>query len=456
MIRTDTLEELFDVAALLSTQPVPRGRARRRRHQRRRPRHPARRRLRGARPRRCRSWRRRRSRTLRDVPAARRPGSSNPVDMIASARRRAVRAHDRGRRRRSRRRRAWSRSTCRPWSRDPTRSPRAIARGAGARAGREAGARRCSCRRAGAPALLGSGPRGPLPSYSFPENAAMALAAAERYGRWRSAPARHGARRSDASRETRDPRRRRPRARGDASGPVWLDARGPRRSSCAPPASTFAEIVRTTPRGATRPPPPSGSAIRWSPRRSRPGVLHKSDVGGVELGLDGPGRARMPPCDRSASACRRSASPLDGVLLQREVRGGIEALVGVTTDPTFGPLVACGSGRALVELLRDVALCLPPVTDLDAAEMLVAPPAPAPPRRLSAARRRRHGRADRRHPARLGAGRDRAGAARARSHPVKVLAPGAAPSSSTAACGSDRRRDHSHRANWPPEPAPVD
>ena len=61
---------------------------------------------------------------------------------------------------------------------------------------------------------------------------------------------------------------------------------------------------------------------------------------------------------------------LDGVLLQREVSGGIEALVGVTTDPTFGPLVVCGLGGVLVELLRDVSFHLTPVTDADARDML--------------------------------------------------------------------------------------
>jgi acyl-CoA synthetase (NDP forming) len=61
---------------------------------------------------------------------------------------------------------------------------------------------------------------------------------------------------------------------------------------------------------------------------------------------------------------------LDGILLQREIPGGLEALVGVTTEVTFGPLVVCGLGGTLVEILHDVAFRLPPVTDLDAAEML--------------------------------------------------------------------------------------
>jgi acyl-CoA synthetase (NDP forming) len=58
------------------------------------------------------------------------------------------------------------------------------------------------------------------------------------------------------------------------------------------------------------------------------------------------------------------------VLLQREVREGIEALVGVTVDPVFGPMVVCGLGGVLVEAVKDVAFRLPPVSDVDAAEMI--------------------------------------------------------------------------------------
>jgi acyl-CoA synthetase (NDP forming) len=67
---------------------------------------------------------------------------------------------------------------------------------------------------------------------------------------------------------------------------------------------------------------------------------------------------------------RATGTMLERVVLQREISGGIEALVGVTTDPTFGPLVVCGLGGVLVELLRDVAFHLTPVTDVDAREML--------------------------------------------------------------------------------------
>jgi acetyltransferase len=100
-----------------------------------------------------------------------------------------------------------------------------------------------------------------------------------------------------------------------------------------------------------------------------PGLVHKSDVGGVILGLD----SQQAVVDAVGTLHERMHSiglTLTGVLLQREVAGGIEALVGVTTDPTFGPLLVCGFGGVLVELLRDVSFRLPPVSDVDATEML--------------------------------------------------------------------------------------
>jgi acyl-CoA synthetase (NDP forming) len=61
---------------------------------------------------------------------------------------------------------------------------------------------------------------------------------------------------------------------------------------------------------------------------------------------------------------------LEGVLLQREAPAGVDALLGVVNDPTFGPLVVCGLGGVQAELMRDVAFRLTPVSDVDAGEML--------------------------------------------------------------------------------------
>jgi acyl-CoA synthetase (NDP forming) len=100
-----------------------------------------------------------------------------------------------------------------------------------------------------------------------------------------------------------------------------------------------------------------------------PGLLHKSDVGGVVLGLES-AEAVASAVATMRERLRAAGLKLEAVQLQREIRGGIEALVGVVGDPTFGPLVVCGLGGVQVELLRDVSFRLPPVTDLDAAEMI--------------------------------------------------------------------------------------
>jgi acyl-CoA synthetase (NDP forming) len=57
-------------------------------------------------------------------------------------------------------------------------------------------------------------------------------------------------------------------------------------------------------------------------------------------------------------------------VIQRQVESGVEALVGVTTDANLGPILVAGLGGVTVELLRDVAFRLTPVSDSDAREML--------------------------------------------------------------------------------------
>ena len=61
---------------------------------------------------------------------------------------------------------------------------------------------------------------------------------------------------------------------------------------------------------------------------------------------------------------------MQGVVVQKMVKEGIEAIVGVTQDPAFGPLIMFGSGGVYAELMKDVVLRLHPLTDLDAKEMI--------------------------------------------------------------------------------------
>jgi acetate---CoA ligase (ADP-forming) len=101
-------------------------------------------------------------------------------------------------------------------------------------------------------------------------------------------------------------------------------------------------------------------------------IVHKTDVGGVRLGLETPADAARAAREIEASLEERGLrDALDGFLVQQMVtQEGAELFVGVTHDPLFGPLLACGSGGTLVELMRDVAVRITPVTDLDVDEML--------------------------------------------------------------------------------------
>jgi acetyl coenzyme A synthetase (ADP forming)-like protein len=216
----------------------------------------------------------------------------------------------------------------------------------------------------GTPPMLGGGTRGRLPSYSFPENAAMALAAAERYGRWRQRPqgtpltldrfAR------SAVRAVVD------RVLDQAEGPQWLQP-ADMATVLRAVGIRFATAEQTSPAEAVATAERLGYPL--VAKAIAPGLIHKSDVGGVITGLES-AEGVQSAAEALDERMRAIGVRLDGILLQREVRGGIEALVGVTTDPTFGPLLVCGLGGVLVELLRDVSFRLTPVTDVDAADMI--------------------------------------------------------------------------------------
>ncbi len=94
-------------------------------------------------------------------------------------------------------------------------------------------------------------------------------------------------------------------------------------------------------------------------------VVHKSDVGGVVVGVEGEEAVRE--AFRKVTAV---AADAQGALVQEMIPGGQEVLVGMTEDPNFGPLIGFGLGGVFVEVLRDVAFRLTPLTDVDAAEMV--------------------------------------------------------------------------------------
>ncbi|MGD0319728.1 MAG: acetate--CoA ligase family protein, partial [Nitrososphaerales archaeon] len=201
-----------------------------------------------------------------------------------------------------------------------------------------------------------------IPSYPFPELAAQALAHAVNYGRWVATP-------PGTVREFPEAKKLQAAAlvsRALASKESWLG-----------PASTSAllgyygiPMVRTAEAGD---PVQAARAASEFPGRvvlkaSAPGLLHKTELDAVKVGLE--------PKDVEAAAKKMGArlekSGVSGAsfLVQEMISEAVEMFVGITNDPNFGPLLACGIGGALVELLRDVSVRLTPLTDVDAQQMV--------------------------------------------------------------------------------------
>ena len=98
--------------------------------------------------------------------------------------------------------------------------------------------------------------------------------------------------------------------------------------------------------------------------------LHKSDVGGVALELDGPAAVEA-AAERMARAAQAHAPGAPyAFLLQRMAQPGTELVLGVSTDPVFGPLLMVGLGGVYVEILNDVRFGLVPLTPTLARRML--------------------------------------------------------------------------------------
>jgi acyl-CoA synthetase (NDP forming) len=102
-----------------------------------------------------------------------------------------------------------------------------------------------------------------------------------------------------------------------------------------------------------------------------PQAVHKSEVGGVELGLGSPAEVRAAfERIRHGLAAGRPGARFDGVAVQAMAAPGIELIVGMTRDDRFGALVMVGLGGTLVEIFKDTTLRIAPVTAAGARAML--------------------------------------------------------------------------------------
>jgi len=219
----------------------------------------------------------------------------------------------------------------------------------------------CFMGRHGVPEALRTLREGRFPSYAFPEGAARALAKVARYGAWLqrpegATPALDDVRVAEARALLAGERR--------ADGPRWLGADAVRALLDCYGVPTLAQRAVTTSEEAAAASRAMGFPVAVKLRAES--ITHKSDVGGVALGLADEGAVR-----RAVEAMRaRVGDAMEGALVQAMAPAGVEAFVGFTRDPSYGALVGFGVGGVLVELWRDVTFGVAPLRDVDAADMV--------------------------------------------------------------------------------------
>ena len=202
-----------------------------------------------------------------------------------------------------------------------------------------------------------------VPSFPFPEVAARALSRAAEYGAWlRTTPSRvpkfADVKKEEAAGLV---------AKALAKGRGWLDPE----EAEALLSAYGVPIVKTARAGSPE------EAAKEAGKIGGPvvlkgvaqGLLHKTESGAVALGLSGQDQVRR-AAQEMAGRLAGEGYKAEGFLIQEMVPSGAEMIVGVTGDPVFGPLVACGAGGTMVELLKDAAARLAPLSERDADEMV--------------------------------------------------------------------------------------
>ena len=102
-----------------------------------------------------------------------------------------------------------------------------------------------------------------------------------------------------------------------------------------------------------------------------PDIIHKSDVGGVKLGLANATQAGRAYTEIMESVKQKQPNAaVQGVSVQKMARPGVEVIIGMSTDAQFGPVLMFGLGGILVEVLKDVSFRIVPLERRDAAEMI--------------------------------------------------------------------------------------
>jgi acetyl coenzyme A synthetase (ADP forming)-like protein len=205
-----------------------------------------------------------------------------------------------------------------------------------------------------------------IPSYAFPESAARVLGKVASYAEWRSRPlgmipdfdGLHPAKARELCRKALHER-----------GAGWLTTEETR-------AVLTTMGLPVAPGGLARTADEAEQlaqalgfpvAVKLASHR----LVHKTEIGGVHLNLANEAAVRQAYDKiRDRLLKENNLAAMEGVLVQPMFSGGVEVMAGVTQDPLFGPLIAFGLGGIHVEILGDVRFRITPLTDRDAEEIV--------------------------------------------------------------------------------------
>jgi acetate---CoA ligase (ADP-forming) len=199
--------------------------------------------------------------------------------------------------------------------------------------------------------------------FEFPENAVRALAHAARWSAWRERPSGvpgslSGCRTEEAALIM---------ARALAAGQGWLSPADAAAVLDCYQIPVIKSVTARTPAEAVAAAEALGYPVAL--KATAEGLIHKTDAGGVELDLTD-AAAVAAAAARVAEAVAQAGHRLEGFLVQPMAPTGLELLAGVVHDASFGPVLVCGAGGTNAELLGDISVRITPLTDLDAREML--------------------------------------------------------------------------------------
>jgi acyl-CoA synthetase (NDP forming) len=200
----------------------------------------------------------------------------------------------------------------------------------------------------------------PIPTYIFPESAAVALARVTRYGEWLQKPHAEPPRLDMFNRDEA----RRIVAGALGAGGGWMEPAAAQALLEACGVSFARARTAGTADAALQAAGELGYPVVLKALGST--LLHKTDVGGVKLGLGGARAVREAFTSLHTSLGER----LEGVLVQRMLPAGVEMVVGGINDPALGPVIMGGTGGVLVELFADTVFRMCPLTEADAQEMI--------------------------------------------------------------------------------------